>query len=100
MLAAPVVFRSQAASFSDFFGPEKISTVLNLGILSDKTKERLYGPEDGGLKVSQLDWKFSNAAFLKGAVNWELIPWLSVGTANRSTLNSWGGPLLSCQAYL
>ena len=90
MLAAPVVFSSQEASASDFFGPDKISTEINLGTLSGKTKERVYEPEEGGRKVSQLDWKYSNAAILKGAVNWELNPWLSVGAAGWTTLNSRG----------
>ena len=84
MLAAPVVFSSQEASASDFFGPEKISTEINLGTLSGKTKERVYEPDEGGRKVSQLDWKYSNA------VNWEMNPWLSVDAAGWTTLNSRG----------
>ena len=40
MLAAPVVFSSQEASASDFFGPEKLSTEINLGTMSGKTKEQ------------------------------------------------------------
>ena len=94
MLAAPVVFSSQEASASDFFGPEKISTEINLGTMSGKTKERVYEPEEGGRKVSQLNWKYSNAAILKGAVNWELNPWLSVGAAGWTTLNSRGGDMV------
>lgn len=90
MLVAPVVFCSQAASTSDLFSPESINTEINLGTLSGKTKERVYEPEEGGRKVSQLDWKYSNAAILKGAVNWGLNPWLSVGAAGWSTLNSRG----------
>ena len=68
----------------------KLSTEINLGTLSGKTKERVYEPEEGGRKVSQLDWKYSNAAILKGAVNWELNPWLSVDAAGWTTLNSRG----------
>ncbi|HAX4882726.1 TPA: omptin family outer membrane protease [Escherichia coli] len=90
MLVAPVVFCSQAASTSDLFSPESINTEINLGTLSGKTKERVYEPEEGGRKVSQLYWKYSNAAILKGAVNWGLNPWLSVGAAGWSTLNSQG----------
>ncbi len=40
MLAAPVVFSFQEASASDFFGRRKLSTEINLGTLSGKTKER------------------------------------------------------------
>lgn len=95
MLEAPVVFRSQA------LWPRENKYRINLGTLSGKTKERLYESDEGGRKVSQLDWKFSNTAFLKGAVNWELFPWLSVGTAGWSILNSWGeGTILSCQTPL
>ena len=62
----------------------KLSTEINLGTLSGKTKERVYEPDEGGRKVSQLDWKYSNA------VNWEMNPWLSVGAAGWTTLNSRG----------
>lgn len=90
MLAAPVVFCSQAASTSDLFSPENINTEINLGTLSGKTKERVYDPEEGGRKVSQLDWKYRNAVILKGAVNWDLHPLLSVGAVGWTTLNSRG----------
>ncbi|HIG9582935.1 TPA: omptin family outer membrane protease [Escherichia coli] len=92
--ATPVVFSFQAASYSGFFNPERISTDINLGALSGETKERVYDPEEGGRKVSQLDWKYSNAAILKGAINWDLIPWLSVGAGGWTTLNSRGGNMI------
>lgn len=90
-LSAPVVLSSQAATAPGFFTPEKISTDISLGTLSGKTKERVYLPEEGGRKVSQLDWKYSNAAIIKGAIDWDLIPWVSVGAAGWTTLDSRGG---------
>ncbi len=48
-------------------------------------KERFYDPENGGRKVSQLEWKYSNAAILKGAINWEVLPRLSVGASGWTT---------------
>lgn len=53
MLAAPVVFSSQEASASDFFGPEKISTEINLGTLSGKTK-------NGFMSLKKVDVKSAN----------------------------------------
>ncbi|HCU0389942.1 TPA: hypothetical protein OUJ00_004541 [Escherichia coli] len=57
----PVAFSFQAASYSGFFSPERVSADINWGALSGKTKERIYDS----------DWKSSNATVLKGAV----IPW-------------------------
>ena len=93
-LSAPVVLSSQAATELDFFTPEKVSTYISLGSLSGKTKERVYLPEERGRKASQLDWKYSNAAILKGAINWELMPWVSVGAGGWTTLDSRGGNMI------
>ncbi|EHW5355549.1 omptin family outer membrane protease [Salmonella enterica] len=93
-LSAPVVLTSQAATVHGFFTPEKVNTDISLGSLSGKTKERVYLPEEGGRKASQLDWKYSNAAILKGAINWDLMPWVSVGAAGWTTLDSRGGYMI------
>ncbi|ECW0470419.1 TPA: omptin family outer membrane protease [Salmonella enterica subsp. enterica serovar Mississippi] len=93
-ISASVVLSSQAATEPGFFTPEKVSTDISLGSLSGKTKERVYLPEEGGRKVSQLDWKYSNAAILKGSINWELIRWVSVGAAGWTTLDIRGGNMI------
>lgn len=74
VLSVPITFNALATTEFLTFTPEKISTELNLGTLSSKTKERVYAPEEGGRKASQLDWKYSNAAIIKGAINWDLLP--------------------------
>lgn len=74
VLSVPITFNALATTEFLTFTPEKISTELNLGTLSGKTKERVYAPEEGGRKASQLDWKYSNAAIIKGAINWDLLP--------------------------
>lgn len=71
-----------------------MSTDISLGTLSGKTKERVYDPTEGGRKVSQLDWKYNNAAIIKGAINWDLMPWLSVGAAGWSTIDSRGANMV------
>ncbi|EAM9721291.1 omptin family outer membrane protease [Salmonella enterica subsp. enterica serovar Montevideo] len=50
--------------------------------------------EQGGRKVSQLDWKYSNAAIIKGAINWDLLHHLSVGTSGWTTLGQKGGNMV------
>lgn len=92
-LSAPVMLSFPAVADPDFFTPEKVSTDLSLGMLSGKTKERVYLPEYGGHKASQLDWKYSNAAILKGAINWDLMPRVSIGAAGWTTLGSRGGDM-------
>ncbi|KLG50931.1 protease [Escherichia coli] len=67
---------------------------ISLGTLSGKTKERVYLAEEGGRKVSQLDWKFNNAAIIKGAINWDLMPQISIGAAGWTTLGSRGGNMV------
>ncbi|EFK5801373.1 omptin family outer membrane protease, partial [Escherichia coli] len=47
-----------------------------------------------GRKVSQLDWKFNNAAIIKGAINWDLMPQVSVGAAGWTTLGQKGGNMI------
>lgn len=94
ILTIPVAFNGFAAGTSAFFTPEKVSADMSLGTLSGKTKERVYEPEEGGRKVSQLDWKYNNSAIIKGAINWDLMPWLSVGAAGWSTIASRGANMV------
>lgn len=92
-LSAPVALNALAATEPFAFTPEKVTTELNLGTLSGKTKERVYDPDNGGRKVSQLDWKYRNAAIIKGAINWDLFPRLSVGASGWTTLDRKGGDM-------
>lgn len=93
-LSAPVAFAALAADTGFSFTPEKISTEIGFGTLSGKAKERVYLPEEKGRKASQLDWKYSNAAIVKGAFNWELLPRVSVGASGWTTLASRGGNMV------
>lgn len=63
---------------------------MSMGKLSGKTKERVYEPAEGGRKISQLDWRYNNAAIIKGAVNWNVMDRISVGASGWSTLDSRG----------
>lgn len=92
-LLTSVAFNS-LASAEYIFTPEKVSTDISLGTLSGKTKERVYEPDEGGRKVSQLDWKYSNTVILKGGINWELMPWVSLGASGWTTLDSRNGNMI------
>lgn len=93
-LMVPFAFNTFASTESDSFTPEKVSTDISLGTLSGKTKERVYEPAEGGRKISQLDWKYNNAAIIKGAINWDLMPWLSFGATGWSTIDSRGSNMV------
>lgn len=74
VLTPPIAISSFASTETLSFTPDNINADISLGTLSGKTKERVYLAEEGGRKVSQLDWKFNNAAIIKGAINWDLMP--------------------------
>ncbi|EAT6896116.1 omptin family outer membrane protease [Salmonella enterica] len=84
----PAVFTVQAELYARPFIPGKISTNISLGSLSGKTKERVYAFDEGGRKISQLDWKYNNAAIIKGALTWDIMTWLSVGASGWTTIDS------------
>lgn len=74
-----------------FFTPDSLKVDIGLSNLGGKTRERLYDPDNGGHKNSQLNWKYSNAAIIKGSLDWDLIPWISIGTSGWTTIASRGG---------
>ncbi|EAS9893762.1 omptin family outer membrane protease, partial [Salmonella enterica] len=84
----PVIFTVQADQYALPFIPGKISTDISLGSLSGKTKESVYDADEGGRKVSQLDWKYNNAAIIKGALTWDIMTWISVGASGWTTVDS------------
>lgn len=88
-LTTPIAISSFASTETLSFTPDNINADISLGTLSGKTKERVYLAEEGGRKVSQLDWKFNNAAIIKGAINWDLMPQISIGAAGWTTRGCW-----------
>ncbi|AJI95962.1 protease 7 [Yersinia ruckeri] len=91
ILTAPQAFSAVADVENDIFTPEKVSGQIGLGTLSGKTKERVYDPYSGGHKNSQLDWTYSNAAIIKGSLDWDLIPSISIGASGWTTIASRDG---------
>jgi len=83
---------AQEANY-DIYTSEKLSAGVGLGILRGQTKERVYDPDEGGHKNSQLDWKYSNAPIIKGSVEWNVLPRLSVGAAGWTTITSSNGDM-------
>ncbi|MEW5562015.1 omptin family outer membrane protease [Enterobacter asburiae] len=55
----------------------------SLGYLGGKAKENVYGD---GRQLSQVDWKIKNAAIIKGQLNYDLLPWLSLNAQGWTTL--------------
>ncbi|ECK9010488.1 omptin family outer membrane protease [Salmonella enterica] len=78
---------SEKAALSEWFTPEKVSAGLSLGALSGSAKERVYWD---GRRVSQLDWKFTNAPILKGNIDWDISPWMRLGASGWVTAGSHG----------
>lgn len=81
-----------AEEASTWFSPEKFSASASLGALSGETKERVYST-GGKEKISQLDWKYSNAAIVKGRLEWEPIEWVTLGASGWTTLAGKGGEM-------
>ncbi|MGX8942492.1 omptin family outer membrane protease [Symbiopectobacterium sp. Eva_TO] len=90
-ISVPVFFSTMAGAESRIFTPESLSGEIEMGSLSGKTKERVYYTDDPGYKVSQLNWKYNRAAIIKGSLEWNLIPQLSVGASGWTTISSRGG---------
>ncbi|UZE24791.1 omptin family outer membrane protease [Pseudomonas sp. B21-056] len=88
---ATVAFPVAADSTGHLYTDEKVTLGINAGVLSGQTHERVYEPEEGGRKVSQLDWKYSNAAVIKGSLDWNVLPWMSLGASGWTTITSTDG---------
>ncbi|MFI8415573.1 omptin family outer membrane protease [Serratia sp. NPDC078593] len=90
-IAVSVSFSAIADVDKSIFAPKSFSGDIGLGSLSGKTKERVYDPDFGGHKNSQLNWKYSHAAIIKGSLDWDLMPWVSIGASGWTTIASRGG---------
>lgn len=82
-----------ASANSAFFTPGNVSGSLSTGILGGESKERVYAPDEGGRKVSQLNWKYKNAPVIKGELAWNLMPWVSLNASGWTTLASRGASM-------
>ncbi|WP_241597068.1 omptin family outer membrane protease [Rosenbergiella epipactidis] len=69
---------------------DDVSVEVSAGVLSTTTKERVYDPTNGH-KNSQLNWRVNNAPVLKGALEWRVLPKLSLGLEGWSTVAKRGG---------
>lgn len=93
ILFSTTVFAEQIDSNNNIFDSDRFSGSINIGTLSGQTKERVYDPDENGRKVSQLNWKYSNAAIVKSEISWNLIPNLSLGVSAWSTIARKGGKM-------
>lgn len=90
-IAFSISFSAVADIDDTAFTPGSFNGDIGLGSLSGKTKERVYDPDFGGHKLSQLDWKYNNAAIIKGSLDWDFIHWISIGASGWTTIASRGG---------
>lgn len=88
---ATVAFPVAADSAEHLYTDEKVALAINAGVLSGQTHERVYAPEEGGRRISQLDWKYNNAAVIKGSLDWNVLPWMSLGASGWTTITSTDG---------
>ncbi|WP_312118862.1 omptin family outer membrane protease [Kosakonia cowanii] len=65
---------------------EDVVTTLSLGTLSGTAKERVYDTDEGGRKVSQLDWRYRHAVVVQGSIEWPVQSWLTVGASGWTTV--------------
>lgn len=91
IIGIPLSFSSVVFAEQAIYSTSTFSGDMSLGSLSGKTRERVYDPDEGGRKNSQLNWKFSNAAVIKSVVTWDVLPQLSVAASGWTTLSSRGG---------
>ncbi|EDC6228532.1 omptin family outer membrane protease [Salmonella enterica subsp. enterica serovar Eastbourne] len=94
LFLTPVAFNSLASEDAKLFTSESFSTEISLGTLTGKTKERVYAPVEGGRKISQLDWKYNNAVFIKGSASMDLKSRISVSASGWITLDSQKGNMV------
>ncbi|WP_105875154.1 omptin family outer membrane protease [Cronobacter malonaticus] len=93
-ITSTIAFNALATPESLLFTLENIKAEIGLGNLTGKSKERVYLPEEGGWKGSQLDWKFSNMPIIKGGINWDFLPWLSVNARGWTTIGQSGASMV------
>jgi omptin len=91
MTLASVSFAATADNTDSLYTSERLTLGINMGVLSGQAKERVYFPEEGGRKASQLNWEYSNAAVIKGSLDWDVLPWVSVGASGWTTITSKDG---------
>lgn len=88
---APVAFAAVADAGQGLFTPEKVSADIALGTLSGQTKAHVYEPDFGGKEIYQATWKYNNAAIVKSSLDWDVMPWISLGASGWTTIASRGG---------
>lgn len=87
VLIIAVPFTASVLAGGEAFTPEKLSGSISTGLLSGEAKGKAYNPEAGG-QIKQLKWKYKNAAIIKGNIDWDLFPWVSLGASGWTTYAS------------
>nr|WP_232036939.1 omptin family outer membrane protease [Serratia marcescens] len=67
------------------FDADGVTVSTSLGWLGGESKEYVYDVETGR-KISELNWKITNTAIIKGDISWEPLFWLTLNARGWSTL--------------
>lgn len=92
LMTLPLAF-SVTAQQQQLASKDDVMTTLSLGTLSGTAKERVYDTEEGGRKISQLDWRYRHAVVFQGAIEWPVRSWLTFGASGWTTAAHSGGKM-------
>lgn len=93
-LFASVSFAAGNETAKTTYSDERWVLGMASGVISGHTQERVYEPEEGGRKLSQLNWRYDNAAVIKGTVDWHVLPWMSIGAQGWTTISRTDGHMV------
>lgn len=85
LMTLPLAF-SAAAQHQSLASKDHVMTSLSLGTLSGTAKERVYDTDEGGRKISQLDWRYRHAVVVQGAIEWPVCSWFTFGASGWTTV--------------
>lgn len=81
-----LLFAFSATAQQPLAREENVMTSISLGTLSGTAKERVYDTDEGGRKISELDWRYRHAVVVQGSIEWLLQSWLTFGASGWTTV--------------
>jgi plasminogen activator len=72
---------------------DNLTISTSLGLLNAESQEFVYQPENNTHKLSQLDWKVTNAPIIKMGISWDALSRLTLTARGWSTLTSADGTM-------
>ncbi|MDY0888702.1 omptin family outer membrane protease [Kosakonia sp. CFBP8986] len=81
-----LLFAFSATAQQPLASKEDVMTRISLGTLSGTAKERVYDTDEGGRKLSELDWRYRHAVVVQGSIEWPVRSWLTFGASGWTTV--------------